>query len=234
MDTEQASLPALTTLNSVSATAVYTSFKKVFALGGSLLYDAWDVVRNEINALAAGQIIGTKQWLINLAKSYSGGTVVQRASVVENDTKVILKVAGLSSGLTTQLTALQLSGLKTFITARKVAGTDLDIISQTADLVSLALSIQYNGVMNTVKAAVIAAIKSYLANLAFDSVLSKTQLEQVILAVPGVVDCAVDVMSIDYGTGYQVIATNTAQPDAGYFEVGQSGGNDLITTNMYN
>lgn len=233
MDTEQTAQPALTLLNSVSVTAVYTAFKKVFALGGKLLFDAWDIVREEINQIASAQIIGTKQWYVNLAKGYSGGTIVQRASALEVGTKVILKVAAVTGGQTAQLSSTNLNNLRAYIYSKKVAGTDLDIISQTADLVSLVLSIKYSGVMATVKAAVIAAIKSYLDTLPFDSSLSKTLLEQIILSVPGVLDCSVDVMSIDYGLGYQVITANTALPDAGYFEVGKSGGNDLITANMY-
>lgn len=233
MDSAQSLIPALAPLTSMSSSAIYTNFKALVALAHSLLYKAWDLMKDELNSIAAGQIIGTRQWYINIALAYNSGSHVQRASCVENGTKVILKVAKQASGVTSQLSTSELNDIKNEIKAKKVAGTDIDVVSQTADLVSLTISVKYTGVSATVQAAVIAAIKAYLQNLAFDSDLSKSLLENEMLQVLGVLDASVDIMSVDYGIGYQVITSNTTPPDAGYFEIGKLAGNDLITLNMY-
>ncbi len=233
MDALQSTIPALAPLNSVSGAAVYTNLKYLVALAHAMLYKAWDLIRAEINTITAGQIIGTKQWYVNLALGYSSGTVVQRASCLETGRKVILKVATVASGSTAQLSSVNLANLKAYIKSKKVVGTDIDIISQTADLLDITLSIQFTGVQLTVETAVIAELKSYLANLPFDSNLSKSLIENAVLSVPGVLDASVDQLKIDYGVGYEEISGNLASPDAGYFEIGKLSGNDLITLNMY-
>jgi len=234
MDALQATITDLNGLNSVSTTAIYTLIKNLVATAHAQLYIMWDAVRAELNAVAESQILGTKAWYVQIAKNYSSGTVVHKATCLESGRKVIVKVAKLNSGLTVHLTNAELSGLKAYMKTKKIAGTDLDVISQTADLVDITMSIQFTGIQVDVETAVIAGIKSYLSDLPFDSNLSKSQIENFIMGIPGVLDASVDLLKIDYGVGYTEITTNLASPDAGYFEIGKSGGNDLITLNMYN
>ncbi|MBK6819832.1 MAG: hypothetical protein IPG85_09720 [Bacteroidetes bacterium] len=233
MDVAQAGIPALSTLTSPSTTAIYTLLKYLVALAMAMLYTAWDAIKAEVNQIALNQIIGTRQWYVNLALQYNGGTHVQRASCRESGTKVILKVAKQAAGVTSQLSISELNDVKNEVKTKKVVGTDIDVISQTADLISIIMSIQYTGVQATVEAAVIAALKNYLQNLTFDSNLSKSLIENEILGVTDVIDASVDELKIDYGLGYELIPGNLASPDAGYFEVGKFLGNDLITLNMY-
>lgn len=233
MDAQQATITELAPLTSVSSTAIFKLIKYLIALAHASMYTMWDAVKNEINTITSSQIIGTPQWYVNLALTYNSGLNAQRASCREVGTKVILKVAKSSSGVTSQLTNTELANLTTFVNSKKVAGTDISILSQTADLVSFVISVQYTGVQATVEAAVVAAIKSYLAALAFDSNLSRSLIENALLSVPGVLDASVDLMSVDYGLGYEIIPGNLASADAGYFEVGKLAGNDLITLNMY-
>lgn len=233
MDAAQAGIPALAGLTSASSSAIYRNLKYLVALAHSLLYTAWDATKAEINAIASSQVIGTLAWYVGLAKGYSSGTVVQRASCREVGTKVILKVAKVSSGQTIQLTTGELNNVKDYIKANKVAGTDIDVISQTADLINITMSVQFTGTQATVEAAIVAALKSYLSNLAFDSTLSKSLIENEILGLPDVLDASVDILLIDYGAGYETITGNLASADAGYFEIGKNGANDLITLNMY-
>lgn len=233
MDAQQATITELAPLNSVSSTAVYKKFKYLIALAHAAVYQMWDAVKAEINTLTASQIIGTPAWYVNLALTFNSGLNAQRASCREVGTKVILKVAKSAAGVTSQLTNTELSNLTTFVNSKKVAGTDISIVSQTADLVSLVVSIQYSGVQSAVEVAVIAAIKNHLASLPFDATLSRSLIENALISLSDVLDASVDVLSVDYGLGYEIILGNLAAADAGYFEVGKLAGNDLITLNMY-
>lgn len=233
MDATQATLPALASLTSPSSSAIYTNFKNLIALVMTWLYDAWDAIKAEVNLIAESQIIGTKQWYVKLALQYNGGTHVQRASCRESNTSVVLKVAKQAAGITSQLTLAELNNVKAYIKSKKVAGTDISVISQTADLVDITMDVQYTGIQATVEAAIIAALKDYFQNLTFDATLSKSLIENAILSVPDVIDCSVSLLKINYGVGWQTITGNIAQADAGYFEIGVNLGNDLITLNMY-
>jgi hypothetical protein len=233
MDNAQATEPALSNLNSTSNTAIYTVFKRVIAAGIVQLSRLWDTAKKELNTIAASQIVGTKNWYVNLVLTMPGA-VATKANCIELGEKVLIKVAKITGTSTAQLTPVELTNVRTYVNSKKVVGTDVDVISQTADLCKFVLSVQYVGVQSTIEAAVKQAIKDYLANLPFDAVLTKGLLIDALLNVAGVVDAFVDVLEVDYGLGYALIQGNTATPDAGYFEVGKDGSNnDYITINMY-
>lgn len=234
MDAAQSAEPTLATLNSPSNTAIYTVFKRVIAAGILELSRLWDIAKAQLNQIAQSQIYGTPAWYVNLVLNVMPSSPATKASCLENGTKVLLKVAKLSSGSTAQLTTSELADVRAYVSGKKIAGTDIDVISQVADKINISMTIQYVGTQSVVKAAVEQAIKDYLSGLAFGAILSKGLLGDYILGVPGVIDCYVDVLSIDYGAGYQVVPGNVAQPDAGYYEVGKDiSNNDLITLNMY-
>jgi hypothetical protein len=233
MNVAQSAEPSLSGLNSGSATAIFTLFKKVVATAIAQISLLWDATKKEISEIASSQIYGTKAWYANLAKNY---TIVSigKASCIAIGRKVLIKVAKVSGGITTQLTISELSGLRNYINSKKIVGSDVDVISQTADLCALVLSVQYNGVQASVEADVKTALKNYLNNLAFDANLTKALMIDALLNTSGVVNVYVDELKVDYGTGYLLILGNIAEASAGYFEVGKdSSSNDLITLNMY-
>jgi hypothetical protein len=237
---EKATKPELAGLNSSSQTAIFTLWLWVVAFAHKLLYDMWDVTKNDISQIASQQIIGTKPWYIGLATSWTGGSkAITACWVVEVlnslDKKLIMKVANTTAGVGyANLSDADLSGLKVYIASKKVIGTDIDIISQTADLLWLKLSIKYIGVQAVVEAAVKAHIKNYLANLPFGSQLSITVLANSVFSVSGVLDVIIDDAQVSIGLGYTPITTNYIFADAGYFEIGKDvSNNDLITLNMY-
>jgi hypothetical protein len=237
---EKATKPELAGLNSSSQTAIYTLWLWVVAYAHKLLYDMWDVTKAEISQVASQQIIGTKPWYTGLALNWTGGSKpVTACWVVEAlttlDKKVIMKVANSTAGVGyANLSDADLSALKIYIASKKVIGTDLDIISQTADLLLLKFSIKYIGVQAVVEAAVKSHIKNYLASMAFGSQLSITVLANSIFSVAGVLDVIVDDAQVNVGLGYTPITANYIYADAGYFEIGKdSSNNDLITLNMY-
>lgn len=232
MNAQQATETSLAGLNSVSSSAVYTNFKEVVAAGIVQLTRLWDIAKKELNAITLNQIYGTPLWYVNLVLNMPGA-VATKASCKENGRKVLIKVAKISGSATTQLTPSEITAIRSYVSIKKIVGSDVDVLSQTADLCKFVISVQYTGVQATVEAAVIQAIKDYLFALPFDAELTKALLNDVLLNVAGVVNCYIDSLEVDYGLGYQVIAGNVAAPDAGYFEVGTLLGNDLITLNMY-
>lgn len=233
MDAVQAAETSLATLDSSSLSAIYTNFKKVIAAGIVQLSRLWDIAKKELNTIAINQIYGTRAWYANLVLTMPGA-VATKASCIEQGSKVLIKVAKLSGTSTINLTPSEVTAIRSYVSIKKVSGSDVDVISQTADLCKFVLSVQFTGVQATVEAAVKQAIKDYLFSLPFDVELTKALLTDVLLNVPGVVNAYIDVLEVDYGLGYNVVLGNIAPPDAGYFEVGKdSGSNDYITLNMY-
>jgi ribosomal protein S13 len=233
MDNAQALEPNLAPLNSSSNVAIYTVFKKVIAVAVVQLSRLWDIAKKELNAIALTHIYGTKAWYANLVLSMPG-VAATKASCIEQGSKVLIKVAKLNGATLAQLTANEVTAIRNYISAKKVVGSDVDVISQTADLCKFVLSVQYIGVQGTVEAAVRQAIKDYLFSLNFDQELTKGLLINHLLNVPGVVNTFIDLMQVDYGMGYAQVVGNVAPADAGYFEVGKDvSSNDYITVNMY-
>lgn len=233
MDDAQALEPTLAPLNSGSSVAVYTLFKKVIAVAIVQLSRLWDISKKELNAIALTQIYGTRAWYANLVLQMPGA-VATKASCIEQGSKVLIKVAKLSGTATAQLTANEVTTIRNYVSLKKIVGSDVDVISQTADLCKFILSVQFTGVQATVEAAVKLAIKDYLFNLPFDQVLTKGLLIDHLLNVVGVLDVFIDVLEVDYGLGYTLILGNIAPNDAGYFEVGKDiSNNDYLALNMY-
>lgn len=234
MDAAQASETALASLNSSSTTAIYTNFKRIIAIAIVQLTRLIDIAKKELNQIASTQIYGTRAWYANLVLTMPGA-VATKASCIEQGSKVLIKVAKLTGTTTTQLTSSEVNAIRSYVSITKIVGSDVDVISQTADLCKFTCSIQYTGVQSVIESAVKQAIKDYLFNLPFDVVLTKGLLIDHLLTVPGVLDAFIDVLEIDYGLGYVLIMGNNAPADAGYFEVGKDlSNNDYITLNMYN
>jgi hypothetical protein len=233
MDAAQAAEPSLAPLTSTSLSALYTNFKKIIAAGVVQLSRLWDIAKKELSTIAASQIYGTRPWYANLVLNMPG-TAAQRASCIEQGKKVLIKVAKITGTATVNLTPSEVTAIRNYVSTKKIVGSDVDVISQTADLCKFIVSIQFTGVQATVEAAVKQAIKDHLQALPFDQSLTKTLLIDDLLNLPDVINAYVDVLEVNYGMGYTVILGNLAPPDAGYFEVGKDGSNnDYITLNMY-
>lgn len=227
-------------LNSTSTTAIWRLWLYLTAIAHKLLYDMWDKTKEEINQIGAQQIVGTKPWYEGLALNWTGGSIgVIAASCIEIlttlDKKVILRVAGDNgSGGYTNLSTPDRTALQTYINSKKVVGTDVDIISSTADLLWFGFSIKYTGVLATVQADVEQAIKDYISNLPFGATLSMSQLSNALFSVQNVLDVTHDYTKLDNGLGYTTITTNLISSTVGYFEIGKDNfNNDHIDLNMY-
>ena len=232
----KAAEPLLDDLNSPSNTAIWRLWIRLTAVAHYVIYRQWETTKVDFSTIMLNNIMGTLRWYALMARGVvsNGYPIVSRASARENGTKVIVKVAKLSGGILAHLTPLELSAVRKHIKLHKIAGTDIDVLSQTADLVSMAVDIRCTGDFTVVSAAVKFAIKDYMANLDFDTSLSKGLLVDMLIGtVDGVADAYIRELSVDIGFGYNVISASIVEADAGYFEIGTSGGSDLITLNLY-
>lgn len=241
LEAEKNAQPDLVTLNSNSNTAIWRLWLWLIAFAHKLLYDAWDKTKKEIAIIASQQIIGTAPWYEGLALNWTGGTVtIDVASCKETLTatirKVILKVATFDTGTQKliNLPSADVDALRAYINSKKVKGTDIDVVSQSADLLWFAFSVKYIGTLAVVKSAVEQKIKDHLTAIPFGNNLSVAVLVNDIFSVTGVLDVTVDFVKLSTGLGYIVQPQNIIVTDAGYFEVGKDiGNNDLINLNMY-
>lgn len=231
----------LSALNSTSNTAIWRLWLWMVAFAHKLLYDAWDVTKSEIATLTSQQIHGTNPWYEGLCLNWTSGTVpIDVASCKEVITptvrKVVVKVATMNTGTNQLVTIPQadLIALRAYLFTKKIKGTDLDLVTQSADLLWLALSIKYTGTLSVVKSAVTQAIKDYLQNLVYGSDFSPSLLVNDLYSVPNVLVVTMDSAKLNIGLGYVLQSQTLILTDAGYFEIGQdSSNNDLLDLNMY-
>lgn len=241
MEAEKNAQADLVNLDSPSNTAIWRLWLWLVAFAHNLLYVAWDETKAEIAIIASQQITGTAPWYEGLALNWTAGTVpIDVASCKENVTpphrKVILKVATFDTGSDSFINIPQadIDALTAYLETKKVMGTDLDLISQSADLLSFGFNIQYSGVLATVESAVIQRIKDYLQTIDFGSDLSVSLLINDLFNVPGVLDVTLDFAELNIGLGYVPQLLNIIETDAGYFEIGKDNlNNDLIALNMF-
>ncbi|MEZ5017335.1 MAG: hypothetical protein R2800_09810 [Flavipsychrobacter sp.] len=231
---EKATHSELDVLDTPSGTGIWRKLISVVAKGIRSMEELWDAFKADLIEIGEQQKYGTVPYYRGKALAYGGGAIVSRVSVREGRKVVIVKTAkNGGSGTIVHLTDAELEGLRNeFKTDSKVAGTDLIVLSQTADLCDFKISVRFTGDQATVETAVQTALKDYLSTL-YDVELSKTLVEQELLKVDGVEDVFITELKVNRGLGYVLITNNSVDADAGYFAVGQSGGNDLITLSMY-
>lgn len=225
----------LSSLTSTSGTAIWRLWAWLTALCHAVIYNEWDVFKATLTNLVSANRYGTAAWYVEITLQYPTITI-HRASAREvlspTSQRVVLKVCKLSSGNLVNLTPSELTAFRTYMASKKVLGTWLDIVSQTADLAQLTLTVRTDGTAG-IGALVTQAVKDYFTSLGFDQQLSKTLLSDYLLQVPGVLDVFIDELSINTGAGYETIASNTYTSESGYIRLGKStGGADLITINL--
>lgn len=127
----------------------------------------------------------------------SNNRIVKYCSVTPTNFGVtLIKIAGQSSGLPSQISATPLSAAQTFVNTLGVPGLIYTVTSEAADRLFLQLTVYYNGLYSAViETNVIAAINAYLAYVSttnFDGIITLTDLEVWIKAVTGVNDVVLE------------------------------------------
>jgi hypothetical protein len=215
-----------TVLTSTSNVAIWNQIATAYASVLQTSQALGDLQEVTLNKVADEAVPGTPAWLQRTVKKFQFGDkvevnadltisypvvdptkrIITQCSIQENlvDREVLVKVAtGDTAAALKPITAQQLSSLKAYIQKVKFAGIRVSTISLDADRIYAALSVYYAGELDplVVKAAVIAAISTYLQTLPFDGQIYLSKLQDAIQAVPGVNDITLDsILARPYST----------------------------------
>lgn len=242
LDAAQAAQPALAAVNTPSATGLYRLWKDVVAYCMFQLETLWDVFRAEVDAKIARARPGTPEWYADQALLFQAGDtltvddagihygadstgprLITRAAAKESDAngtlKLFLKLAkdGATAGTLAALSADELVQVRGYFDRIRFAGTRLEVVSRAADQLQVRGSVYYDPLLNvaTVKAAVAASIRAYLAALEFDGLVYVAKVEDAIQAVAGVKDVQLTELKALTGTK-QTVLDRVYETEAGY------------------
>ena len=245
-------------LTSPSATAIYKLIEYVAATAFWVHETLWDRFRAATEALIAAAPVANLPWYAARAlefqlgdqlivlptgrPGYAAGTtgakIVTRATAKENDTngivKVFLKVAkdGASAGTLAALNNAELVQVQGYFSRIRPAGIRLEVVSREADRLQLTGAIYYDPLLDvpTFKAAVLAAVQRYLANLEFDGQVYVARLEDAIQAVPGVQDVQLTRVAARTGLAAPTEFARVYETAAGYIVPEETPGLTLTDT----
>jgi hypothetical protein len=219
-----------------SATAEWKLWRSIIASFAWLFSKQVDKSFAELNQFALSKIVGTRQWYKQMVLDWAVAFPSQiiRVSVKESEPSqyppsVIIKVANDDgSGRTSAVNVGDLLDLKDVVNIKKVVGTNVYVISQIADYLSISIKATNNG-STTLEADTIQAVKDYLLQLPFDYNFSQATLIAYLLNnVNGLIDVEITSLSVDFGLGMQVVTTNDIASFAGYFELAKVSGVEQI------
>jgi len=209
--------PSLAGLTSTSQTAIFRLFTFVVSAAINFFEQVQDIFTAEVEDIAARSIPNTDLWwrdtilefqfdsanpqvlsLIDGVPQYpvidEGLRIVTRASIKSTGNRVVLVKAAKGTHPTlSSLDTDEFNALNSYIRTFKPAGIAFQLQSEDADKCKVSAEVFYNGqeVESVVKTNVIDAIDTYYEGLSaneIDGVIEKTELEDAIQSVQGVVD----------------------------------------------
>lgn len=147
--------------------------------------------------------------------------LVKHVAVQAEDRRIDIKVAKEENKELKPLSEAERLMLEAYVEEIKPAGLISHVISQTADELTLKLSIFYNGEMSSyvIIAGVKLAINEYLAGVQFDGSIYRTKLIDAVQAINGISDCEITTLSV---VGYDMKerkVERTYLPLSGYFKI---------------
>jgi len=237
----------LTDLTSQSKVAVWRLLFFVAAVSIWVLETLFDKHSQEVEARANELITGPALWYRDQCFIFQYGDaltwngknynypiindaikIIKRAAVIEAGGQVRIKVAKLDSGLPVPLSASEKTAFETYINKVKFAGTNIDVLSLTSDLLKISYKVVYdplvlnsNGelISDTSIKPVELAINNHIQNLPFNGILNLTKLTDSIQASLGVIDPIIQTAEAKYGSiPYQPIINNF-NADAGHMVI---------------
>ncbi|KOY85028.1 hypothetical protein AD998_01700 [bacterium 336/3] len=205
--------PTLSTLNSVSQTALWRSFVKLSAFIINIFEQLFDVFRSEVNQIVEENRVGKTSWYAKKVKEFQLGDIVNenaeynkldvtkqiitRVSVreieVDNRKRLLIKVA--KGEPPEKLSTTEFPQLKQYVERFKFAGVWVDYISQNADDISANIKVYYKDLDEaTVKSNVESKINEFLNSIDFDGVFTKSKFIPFVESAVGVV--AIEINSV--------------------------------------
>ncbi len=238
----------LADLTSTSKVAVWRLIFFVVAVAIWVHEVLFDKHAAEIEARANELISGTKEWLRDQCFIFQYGDelewdgkkyvyvlldenkrIIKRSAVIEVNGQVRVKVAKLDgSGLPEPLTTSELTAFSAYINKVKFAGTNVAIISYSADLLKIHYEITYDPLVMNDSGALISdpsvkpvevAINGLIQNLPFNGVLNLTKLTDAIQNATGVIDPILISAEARYGSTPFVPIVKSYEANAGHMQI---------------
>lgn len=238
----------LSDLNSSSKVARWRLMIWVMSFMIWLHEQLFDTHKEEIESRASELITGTKLWYRDQALKWQYGDslvwngkryeyaaintstqIIKRAAVIEVGGQVRIKVAKLDgTGLPVPLTTTEKDSFVAFMQKIKFAGTNILIISRTADLLKLSITVHYDPLILSATGELLSspgtrpvddAITSYIQSLPFNGILDLSALIDVIQTAQGVLSPFINSADAKYGTLPYQSFTDFYQSEAGHLTI---------------
>jgi hypothetical protein len=229
-------------LNSPSNTAIYKLIMYAVATAVYLHEVIFDNHKVEVEAISARGAYGTKPWWDAKIRAYQHGDllvfneetftfeyevidpekqIVKRVSIDDQSGILKIKAAKLTGLDVVPLSEAQLNGLIEYIKDIRPAGTRVLVQSLSPDKLKIFADVYYDpsGELDTIKAAVEAAIISFINAIPFDGIINRNKLIDAITAVPGVVDVDITYLGAKVGANPYTTIEREYRAVSGYFEV---------------
>lgn len=232
-------------LRSGSKVSVWRLWLWIIAVASWAVEQLFDAHKSEVSAMIANTKPHTLAWYASESLKYQHGyapvrvddvyqydlidenaRLIKYAAAVEGRGKVTLKVAKNVDNQMTPLTVQEKSMFISFWNKWKDAGTRLEIISQSADILKINIEMVRDRLVlnsdntlvrdNTIN-PVTNAINSFCANLEFDSILKLSRLVDVIQQAEGVVDVKLHSAHVKPAAGVYSEINMSAISNSGYF-----------------
>lgn len=231
MEATQASIPELSALNSTSQVSFFGHLKNMWAMLVQLVEVGYDQMRADTETLLNSKRIGSALWYVEQVKKFQLGDVVTvvkgeatyatldpakqivtQAACVENLTsgRLLIKVVKGPQSARTNLSDSELEAVRSYVKEIKFAGVQIDVISLREDQIRITATVKIDRQVLAANGSsladsnvfpVVDAIRSYLRNLPFDSVVSWTALTDYMQTMPGVLDFVISASEIaPFGT----------------------------------
>lgn len=231
MEATQATVPQLSSLNSTSQMAFFGFLKHMWAMLVQLVETSWEQMRSDTEALLNNKRIGSALWYVEQVKKFQLGDtvtvvkgeatyvtidpakqIVTQAACVENLTsgRLLIKVVKGPQAVRMNLTDSELEAVRSYVKEIKFAGVQIDVISLREDQIRITATVKIDRQVLAANGSsladsnvfpVVDAIRAYLRNLPFDSVVSWTALTDYMQTVPGVLDFVISASEIaPFGT----------------------------------
>jgi hypothetical protein len=253
---EIAATPELVGLTSPSATAIYKLIAYVMAVAMWTHETIFDRHTADVDAKLARAQPGTAKWYADQVKKfqqgdqllvdddgihYAAGTtglkLVTQATAKENFTtnQLFLKLAtddATAPGGLRALTAPEMVQVRGYINEIRFPGTRIIETTGGADRLKVLAEVFFDPLADVValKAAVRAAVRSYLAKLEFDGLVFLARIEDAIQSVAGVKDVKLGTVSARNGTGQPVAITRVYETVAGFIVEDDAAGAGFLDT----
>ena len=246
--------PALSSLTSASATAIWRLLFYIVAVAMNTLEKLFDSHTTDVEARIEEITPGRAKWYAEKALGFmkdkalvadsdyydttgmdddqiAEAKVVKHAVAIENPNSSMLtiKVAGETDGVREVLPDEVETQLLAYLQDIKYAGVRIELINRTADIFNCEVDIYYNAQLlpENVQQACEDAIKNYIENLPFNGEYTNMALVDVLQRVEGVkVVEFKQASSQESGSNVTVGIDARKEPAAGYFSVGN------VTINM--